>query len=317
MKINMATSIIIAVILDFIIGDPYSFPHPVKLMGRIIEFEERQARRIFKTSLGLKVSGLIIVLINMAIGFFLPYSILKLIKGHIIIYNLVNIYLIYTCIAARSLHYEAYKVGEEMKKGLSQGRERLKYIVGRDTSDLDEKEIIEATVETVAENTSDGIIAPLLFIMFLGAPGGLLYKFVNTMDSMLGYMNEKYRNIGYFPAKLDDVFNYIAARITGVLMCLSSAFRFHLRRGFKIMYRDRKNHKSPNAIYPEAAVAGLLGIQLGGDSYYYGELVKKPSIGDKTREIESLDIKNTVEIMYRTEILLLLIYLILYYLPVF
>lgn len=317
MNINMPISIIIAVILDFIIGDPYSFPHPVKLMGKIIDFEERQARKIFKTRKGLKFSGFIIIVINMALGFFLPYSLLKLIRGHIIIYNLVNIYLIYTCIAARSLHYEAYKVGEEMKKGLSYGRERLKYIVGRDTSDLDEKEIIEATVETVAENTSDGIIAPLLFIMFLGAPGGLLYKFVNTMDSMLGYMNEKYRDIGYFPAKLDDIFNYIAARITGVLMCLGSVFRFNSRRGFKVMYRDRKNHKSPNAIYPEAAVAGLLGIQLGGDSYYYGELVKKPSIGDRTREIQSLDIKNTVEIMYRTEILLLLIYLILYYFLVF
>ena len=147
--------------------------------------------------------------------------------------------------------------------------------------------------------------------MILGAPGGLMYKFVNTMDSMLGYMNEKYIDLGYFPAKVDDVFNYIPARVTGILMNLSAIFRFNMKNGFKIMIRDRKNHKSPNAIYPEAAVAGLLQIQLGGNSIYHGKLVEKPSIGDKVFDITKSHIKSTVEIMYRSEILLLIIYLLL------
>ena len=224
-------------------------------------------------------------------------------------YNIINIYLIYTCIAARCLHFEVFKVLDALKESLEQGRKRVSYIVGRDTTKLSEEEIIKATIETVAENTSDGVIAPLLYIMILGAPGGLMYKFVNTMDSMLGYMNEKYIDLGYFPAKVDDVFNYIPARITGLLMNISSVFRFNVSNGFKIMIRDRKNHKSPNAIYPEGAVAGLLQIQLGGSSVYHGKLVEKPSIGDNIFEITKKHVNHTVEIMYRSEILLLLMYL--------
>ena len=139
-----------------------------------------------------------------------------------------------------------------------------------------------------------------------------MYKMVNTMDSMLGYRNEKYMDLGYFPAKVDDVFNYIPARLTGILMCISSIFRFDVRKGLRIMVRDRKNHKSPNSAYPEGAVAGLLNIQLGGNNYYFGKLVEKPTIGDKNRIIEKNDIKRTVEIMYRTEFLLFLLYFISY-----
>lgn len=300
-------SILIASILDFIIGDPYSFPHPIKLMGKIISFEDKFFRKIAKN---LKFMGLIIVLINISLGFFLPYYLLRSIKSIQWLYHIINIYLIYTCIAARCLHYEAFKVLDALKESLEQGRKRVSYIVGRDTTKLSEEEIIKATIETVAENTSDGVIAPLLYIMILGAPGGLMYKFVNTMDSMLGYMNEKYIDLGYFPAKVDDVFNYIPARITGLLMNLSSIFRFNMINGFKIMIRDRKNHKSPNAIYPEAAVAGLLQIQLGGSSIYHGKLVEKATIGDKVFDIKQSHVKSTVEIMYRSEILLIGIYLI-------
>lgn len=309
----MLVTILIAVILDFLIGDPYSFPHPVKLMGNIINFEEKQARKIFKTKNGLKIGGLLITIANISIGFLAPFIILKWLKDYRILYNIINIYLIYTCLAARSLHYEAKMVSQELKKGIEAGRERLKYIVGRDTTNLCEEEIIKATVETVAENTSDGVIAPLIFIMLLGAPGGLLYKFVNTMDSMLGYMDEKYIDIGCFPAKVDDVFNFIPARITALLMQIGSIGRFNVKDGFKIMIRDRKNHKSPNAIYPESTVAGLLGIQLGGDNYYHGMLVKKPSIGDAIYPVDHNTIADTVEIMYRSEIVLLLIYILIYY----
>lgn len=303
-------NIIIASIIDLFIGDPYSFPHPVKLMGRIISFEDNLVHKVTKDRKYLKFLGLIIVLLNISLSFFIPYYLLRTLKGYKIIYPLTNIYLMYTCIAAKCLDFEAMKVYEALNKGIIQGRKRLSYIVGRDTTKLTQEEIIKATIETVAENTSDGVIAPLLYIFFLGAPGGLAYKMVNTMDSMLGYMNERYIDLGYFPAKVDDLFNYIPARITGLLMCLSSLFRFDIKNGFKIMIRDRKNHKSPNASYPEGATAGLLNIQLGGDNIYHGQLVKKPTIGDKIKEIEKLDIKKTIEIMYRSEILLLVIYIV-------
>lgn len=310
----MYISIFIAVILDFLIGDPYSFPHPVKLMGNIINLEEKYLRKITSSKSGLKLGGFVIVLVNISLGFFVPFIVLKYLRPYNTIYIVLNTYLIYTCIAARSLHYEGMKVYEAINKGLHCARKRVSYIVGRETSNLNEEEIIMATVETVAENTSDGVIAPLVFMMILGAPGGLAYKFVNTMDSMLGYMDEKYIDLGYFPAIVDDVFNYIPARLSGVLMSLGSIGKFNVKNGLKIMLRDRKNHKSPNAPYPEGAVAGLLGIQLGGDNYYHGELVAKPKLGDYKRKIRKDDIKNTIEIMYRSEILLLIIYVIILYL---
>lgn len=303
-------SIIIASVLDFLIGDPYSFPHPVKLMGIVISLEDEFAHKVTNNKKRLKSLGLVIVLLNISLAFFIPYYLLMILKEYKIIYSLVNIYLIYTCIAARCLHYEAMKVQKSLDIGIEEARKRLSYIVGRDTSKLTEEEIIKATVETVAENTSDGVIAPLIYIFFLGAPGGLAYKMINTMDSMLGYMNEKYMDLGYFPAKIDDVFNYIPARITGLLMCIGSIFRFDAKNGFKIMIRDRKSHKSPNASYPEGTVAGLLGIQLGGSNTYHGKIVEKPTIGDQIKRITKEDIKRTIEIMYRSEVLLLLIYLI-------
>lgn len=304
----MLISIVFAVILDFIIGDPYFFPHPVKLMGRIISLEEKLVRKITKSKIGLKFAGFIIVIINISGLFLLPFFLLKYLEQYKVIYFIVNTYLIYSCIAARCLHYEAVQVSKAMDISIEEGQKRLSYIVGRDTLDLNEDEIIKATVETVAENTSDGVIAPLLYIFLFGAPGGLAYKMINTMDSMLGYINEKYIDYGYFPAKVDDIFNYIPARITGLLMCISSITRFDIRQGFRIMIRDRKNHKSPNSAYPEAAVAGLLQIQLGGNSYYHGKLVEKATIGNKVKSIEQKDINHTIEIMYRSELLFLLIF---------
>lgn len=303
-------TIFFPVLLDLILGDPYSFPHPVKLMGRIIKLEEDALR---KTKLPLKFAGFIIASINILLSFFVPFSFLKLLAGHRLAYFLVNTYLIYSCIAARCLDQEAMKVYQALDQGLDKARYQLSFIVGRDTERLDEEEVIKACIETVAENTSDGVIAPLFYIVLLGAPGGLMYKMVNTMDSMLGYKNEKYRDLGYFPAKIDDVFNYLPARICGGLMCLASAFRFDMENGFRIMLRDRKNHASPNAAYPEGAVAGLLGIELGGASKYHGRIVDKPTLGDRTRAIEKDHIKKTIEIMYRGEFLFLVFYGIYYY----
>ncbi len=300
--------LIIAVILDCIVGDPYNFPHPVKLMGRIISLEEKLARRIGKSKEGLMIMGLVIVLINISLGFSVPYILLSLVSTNKILYSGINIYLIYTCIAARSLHYEATMVYKALDQGIAEARKRLSYIVGRDTSSLGEEEIIKATVETVSENTSDGVIGPLFFIVLLGAPGGLAYKFINTMDSMLGYTNDKYKHLGYFPAKVDDLFNLIPARLTAILMNISSIGRFDYKNGMKILKRDRRNHKSPNSGYPESATAGLLGIQLGGGSYYHGQYEDKPYIGDSTNEVNKGHIKGSVEIMYGSEIAFLILY---------
>src|SRR5690625_834174 len=301
--------VILAVILDFLLGDPYSFPHPVKLMGRIISLEEKLARRLAKNRLQLKIAGFFITIINIGLGFFLPFFLLKLVKKYRLAYSLLNIYLIYTCIAARSLHYEAMKVKRALSIGLDEGRQRLSYIVGRDTSYLDEQGIIKATVETVSENTSDGVIAPLLFIFLGGDPAGLMYKFINTMDSMLCYNNEKYQDLGYFPAKIDDLANYLPARITAILMCMAALGKYKVKNGFHMVVRDGRNHKSPNAGYPEAAIAGLLGVQLGGDNIYHGLLVRKPTIGDDKCKETREHIRDSVELMYRTEILLLLVYI--------
>lgn len=300
-----------ALILDFLIGDPYSFPHPVKLMGRIISFEEKTARKRCKSDRSLKSWGAGIVLINITISFLVPFYILKFLKGYNLFYHIVNTYFLYTCVAAGCMQREAMKVYRALSKSLDEARYKLSFIVGRETKNLDEKEIIRADVETVAENTSDGVIAPMLYAMIGGAPLAFLYKMVNTMDSMLGYLNEKYRSIGFFPAKTDDAFNFLPSRLTGIIMCLSSVFRFNVSEGFRIMIRDRKNHKSPNCAYPEGAVAGLLGVQLGGDNTYFGEVMKKPKIGDKVRDLEKDDIKRTIEIMYRTEILTAFLYFIL------
>lgn len=301
--------VVISVLIDFLIGDPPSFPHPVKLMGRIISYEEKKARKVFNKN--LKTGGFLIVIINIIIGFFIPFFILYLLKPYKILYHIVNIYFIYTCIAARCLHDEAIKVYKALCNSIEDARYRLSFIVGRETGKLSEPEIIRADVETVAENTSDGVIAPLFYIMLFGTPLGFVYKFVNTMDSMLGYMNEKYIDLGFFPAKTDDLFNFLPARLTGFLMCISCIFRFDFANGIRIMLRDRKNHKSPNCAYPEGAAAGLLGVQLGGDNIYFGQVVKKPKIGDKLKELDKEDIKKTTEIMYRSEILLVLIWILI------
>ena len=300
--------IIIAVVIDFILGDPYSFPHPIKLMGNIISLEERLVRRFSRNDRGLLIGGFLIVAINITAAFLLPYLILKALKPYRVPYHIFNIYLLYTCIAARCLHTEGMKIYKALRTSLEEARHKLSFIVGRETKDLGEDEIIRATVETVAENTSDGVIAPLIFAMLGGAPLAMTYKMINTMDSMLGYMKDKYRYIGFFPAKTDDVFNFIPARITGILMILGSVLRFNVGNGFKIMIRDRRNHKSPNCAYPEGAAAGVLGIQLGGDNVYFGEVMKKPKIGDKKRDLDIMDIKRTIEIMYRAEILLIILY---------
>ena len=310
---NFFIDLVIAVIIDFIVGDPYWFPHPVIYIGKLIRFLERKGREVVKTNKGLKIYGGFIVIVVAFITFIIPYGILHLLKPYKFLYHGVNILILWTTIAAKCLHVEGKKVYYSLKNNdIEDARLKLSYIVGRDTQSLTEEEIIRADVETIGENTSDGIIAPILYAMVGAAPLAMMYKGINTMDSMLGYMNEKYRFIGFFPAKVDDIFNYIPARLTGFLMCLISPIvKGNFITSFKIMIRDRKNHKSPNCAYPEGALAGSLKIQLGGTNVYFGEKIYKPTIGDKINLLTKDHINESIVLMYGTEIVLIFIYFIL------
>jgi adenosylcobinamide-phosphate synthase len=311
LEIN-AISIILAVIIDWIIGDPNWFPHPIIYIGKFIAFLDKKGRKLCKTNKGIKAFGGFIVIVVSSVSFMIPFAILTLAKHITWLYIILNVLIIWTTIAAKCLSKEAKKVYYALRdKDLEDARLKLSYIVGRDTKELNDKEIIRADVETVAENTADGIIAPLFYAIVGGAPLAMMYKGINTMDSMLGYMNEKYRHIGFFPAKVDDVFNFIPARITGFLICMVSfVVKGNMITSLKVMIRDRKNHKSPNCAYPEGAAAGAMGVQLGGSNVYFGEVVYKPTIGDKIEELSFEHINDSVKLMYASEALMMVLYII-------
>jgi adenosylcobinamide-phosphate synthase len=310
-----SVDIIIAVIIDLILGDPHWLPHPVIFIGKLIKTIENKARTKAKNDKGLKDFGGIMVIIVALTCFLLPGILLYITWPVKPLFHIINIIILWTTIAAKCLKDESMNVYYALEeKDISLARKFTSCIVGRDTKSLEEKHLIRATVETVAENTSDGVIAPLFYSLIGGAPLAMMYKGINTMDSMVGYINEPYTHIGFFPAKTDDVFNYIPARITGFIMCITALFmRASVFNSLKIMIRDRKNHKSPNCAYPEAAVAAILKVQLGGNNIYFGKVVEKPTIGDKHRELRKEDIVSADKIMFITEFLFLAIVLVLIY----
>ena len=304
--------------LDLIIGDPYSFPHPVRYIGKLISIVEKQIRKITSSDKGLKIAGFFLWFIVVGATFGITTLVLQLFKFNKLAYFIVNTILIYTTLATKCLKDESVKIYKVLKTGdLEKSRIQLSYIVGRDTKNLNEKEIVRATVETVAENTVDGIIAPLFYGFIGGAPLAMAYKAVNTLDSTVGYKNDKYYYLGFASAKIDDIANYIPARLGVILLPLGSLFTgFNFKDALKIGIRDRKNHKSPNCAFSEGAVAGALGIQLGGTNVYFGKEVYKPTIGDKTRKIEIEDIVRTNKIMYSSSIISIIIFTVAYYLVV-
>jgi len=296
--------LISAVILDLLIGDPRCFPHPVVYMGKLIMVLEKVLRRLVTND---RVGGIILLVLTVSITVGLAFALLK--GAYAVSPCLgfaVAVILSWSCIAARSLHRESRLVAYALVRGeLAAARRYLSNIVGRDTADLDEPEIWRATVETVAENTSDGVIAPLLYL-FLGGPLlAIAYKAINTLDSMVGYRNERYLEFGRASARFDDLANFIPARITGLLM-VASAPLFGLSAGnsWRIMRRDGRNHSSPNSGIPEAAVAGALGIRLGGTNLYAGKPVAKPTIGDAIQQISQASWRGAVRLMYGAEVLL-------------
>ena len=299
-------------VLDLLLGDPRWLPHPVCLIGKLISGGEKALRRVFpKSQRGELVGGAVLWFLVTVLSFAVPFLLLK---GLALVSPwaeyIVETLFCYQIFAAKSLKTESMRVYEPIKaKDLAGSRKYLSWIVGRDTEHLDFKQITKAVVETVAENTSDGVIAPMLFMVIGGAPLGFLYKGVNTLDSMVGYKNDKYLYFGRFSALADDVFNYIPARITALAMVVSSFFTgFDGKNAWKIYLRDRHNHASPNSAHPESACAGALNLQLAGDAYYFGKLYKKKTIGDDNREIEAEDIPRACRLMYGTAVICLVVF---------
>lgn len=301
----------LAFLIDYILGDPHGLPHPVRFIGSYISRTEKSIRGFKFTEKELKRAGFFLAISTVTLTYFSAVLLLGLTKQlHIILFNFTSVILLWTTLSAKCLKIESLKVYRALKnKDIPLARKQLSYIVGRETKELDEREITKAAIETVVENTVDGVIAPLLYMFIGGAPLALAYKAVNTLDSMVGYKNEKYIHLGYASAKLDDLANYIPARITGILMILASGILgLNMKKSYHILKRDRKNHSSPNCGYPEAAAAGAMEIQLGGDHYYFGKLVCKPTIGDDKRDVYHGDIKTSNNLMYISSLLALMIF---------
>ena len=273
----------LAFILDILIGDPYSWPHPVKVIGNTIDVLTKAIRRISTNPVWLRLAGFFMTILVVA-GSWIGVKLLILISWMIIsgLDTVVGILIAYTCLATRGLYDQTWRVALALKENdLDRARNLLGYVVGRETATLDRPAVIRALVETIAENLSDGVIAPLFYLALGGPALGLAYKAVNTLDSMVGYKNDKYRDLGWFAANLDDLVNYIPARITALLITVSARILgLDAGNAVNIWLRDGRRHSSPNAGVPEAAVAGALGIRLGGPNVYHGVLVKKPYIGD-------------------------------------
>ncbi len=297
-------AILTGFILDLLIGDPYWLYHPVRLIGKLITIIEAVLRKIFpKTENGERKAGFLSVILVCVITSFAAWALLKFAYYFNFWYGFVlEVIMCYQLFAVRSLKDESMKVYKKLEKGdLTASRKAVSMIVGRDTESLTEEGITKATVETIAENTSDGALAPM-FYMFIGGPVlGWFYKAVNTMDSMVGYKNEKYLHFGRYAAKLDDVMNFIPARLCGWLMIFASAIlKMDWKKARKIFIRDRFNHASPNSAQTEAVMAGALGIQLAGDAWYFGKRYEKPTIGDALRPVEIEDILRANQLLYAT-----------------
>lgn len=304
-------ALVMGYILDLIFGDPYWMPHPVRFIGNLISILEKVIRRFMpKTKRGEYIGGIILTVMVVSISMVIPLVIILMAKSiNTYLALTVETFMCYQILATKSLKVESMKVYDELEKNdLPSARKAVSMIVGRDTKDLTFSGVAKAAVETVAENTSDGIIAPMIFIAIGGAPMGFFYKAINTMDSMVGYKNEKYMNFGRFAAKLDDVVNYLPARISAYEMILSSFFlRYDYKNAFKIYKRDRYNHASPNSAQTESVCAGALDVQLAGNAYYFGKLYEKPTIGDDIREINYDDIKKANRLLYCTSFISIVI----------
>ena len=299
----------IAYVLDLIFGDPQNVVHPVQVIGKIISAGEKVLlRKKYKF-----LAGAVLNIFTVSITYTSMYLISKSVKISVF-FMIIEIYLMYTIFSINSLAREGNRVYRILKEGdIEKARKDLSYLVSRDTETMDEKMIIRSTMETISENTVDGIVAPMFYMFLGGMPLAMAYKAINTLDSMVGYKNEKYMDFGKFSAKVDDAANFIPARITGILIVLASMILgYDYKNSLKIFLRDRKNHSSPNSAHSEASVAGALGVQFGGKVSYFGKEIDKPTIGDKTKEFELEDIRKNIRIMYVTSFLSLVIFSLIF-----
>ena len=306
-------ALVIGFAIDLVLGDPEWLYHPVRAIGRFISFMEKTLRR---RGGNLRVSAVILTLSTVLLTMAVTAGIMALLKLLGRVPLLIGMSLMsWLGIAVTSMAREARGVKKALGQGVEAGRKRVARIVGRDTQSLTEEEIVKATVETVAENTTDGVISPL-FWAALGGPVLLWgFKAASTLDSMVGYMDDKYRDIGWSSARLDDVLNYIPARLTAVIMCAAAFIgRLDGRNAWRIVKRDHANHKSPNCAWSEAAAAGALHIRLGGTHTYFGKPVVKPTIGDDDRRAERADIDRANTLLYLTSGLALCIIVLISYL---
>ncbi len=309
------TIIITGYILDLIFGDPQGYPHPVRYIGALISLMER---KLYKENNRIHqlAAGVFLVLLVLAASYTITrYSIQLAYYLSPTLGFIISAILAYTVLATRCLDTESRRVYKRLVDNDLQGaRKALSYIVSRDTAELTEAEVVRAAVETVGENISDGIIAPLFFLFIGGVPAAMAYKAINTMDSMVGYRNDRYEYFGKAAAYLDDVVNFIPARISVIFIGLASGFVGKKSlNAFRIALRDGRNHKSPNSGYPEAAVAGALDIQLGGTNKYFGKDVHKPTIGDATMALEKKHIIDVIKLMYAASLTGIIIFSIISY----
>ena len=286
-------------LLDLIAGDPEWFPHPVRLIGRFIAFAERTAKRGDPSRAALRRRAVAVALTTVGLAAGAAAGLLRLLALWGYWPRFAGMALIsWSCLSARNLRDEAEGVRRALAESLEAGRARVARIVGRDTANLTRREVLCAAIETVAENAVDGVVSPMLWLALGGPVLGMAFKAVSTLDSMIGYLDDAHRDVGWFSARLDDAFNFIPARLTALLMCAAApALGLDGRRALLTVRRDHANHLSPNCAWSEAAAAGALGVRLGGDHAYFGRIVHKPTIGDDLRAPEGEDIRRVNRLM--------------------
>ena len=309
-------SLLMGWVLDLIFGDPQRLPHPIVWFGKMISFGEHRLNK----NLHRKLKGAVMSIVFI-VGVFVVTWLARRIMGTVLrdtIFSenwiirtvpmiLFDALIIFYCLAGTTLIREVRAVFLALDRSLEEGRQQVARIVGRDTSGLSAQEVRTAALETLAENLSDGVIAPLFWLAILGTPGMLAYKMVNTLDSMIGYKTERYRDFGCWAAHIDDVANYIPARLTALLMVLGNGSLSPITQHLKFVWKNGRNHASPNSGYPEAALAGILNCRFGGPHYYFGQLFDKPYIGTNDRPLTTDDMKTAVRINRTAEILMFLL----------
>ena len=311
-------ALLVGWLLDFLIGDPVRLPHPIVGFGKVIAWGEHYLNKGNLRMLKGALMAITLIAIVFILTCLLRYQ-LSIVNCQLSILNcplsiILDAIIIFYCLAGTTLIREVREVFLALDRSLEEGRTQVARIVGRDTSELSAQEVRTAALETLAENLSDGVIAPLFWLLLLGTPGMLAYKMINTLDSMIGYKTERYKAFGCWAAHIDDVANYIPARLTALLMILPQALFTLNFKLFTFVRRYGRRHASPNSGYPEAALAGILDCRFGGPHYYFGEIFEKPFIGEHERELTTADMKKAVRVNRTAEILMLVIVLAYSYL---